>query len=407
VIAGTVGAIKYQTTSYYIGPEAIHHVTGALSKKVTDVRLDRIQAVDVHQGPLQRAFGVFSVDIQTGAGKKGGEISLPALAPVAVEELRAARPQTAAQASSEAAEPSGPSRRVDRRGLLVAAVTAGQLGIILPVLAGAGQIVQQLFEEQRGEDAVRALPHSVMAIVLIVAGLVVLAWLLSTVGAIVTFGGFTVTRDDGRLRIRRGFISRVEATVPVSRVRAVRVVEGIFRRPFGLASLTIEVTGYADEASAARTLFPIVRVRDVEAFLATFLPELADDPRGLSSPPPRAARRYLLLPTLLGLAVSIGALFLVGPFAPLALAVGIVYGRARWNAAAWRLQDGRLAIRSMRLARTTVLAPARFRESHTLTQNLLQRRADLADLEVAFGKQTTARIRHLEASDARAAWSAL
>ena len=45
------------------------------------------------QGPLQRAFGVFSVDIQTGAGKKGGEIALPALVPDAVEELRAARPQ--------------------------------------------------------------------------------------------------------------------------------------------------------------------------------------------------------------------------------------------------------------------------------------------------------------------------
>jgi len=93
VIAVSVGAIKFQTTSYYIGPETIHHLTGALSKKVTDIRLDRIQAIDVHQGPLQRAFGVFSVDIQTGAGKKGGEISLPALTPVAVEELRAARPQ--------------------------------------------------------------------------------------------------------------------------------------------------------------------------------------------------------------------------------------------------------------------------------------------------------------------------
>ena len=216
-----------------------------------------------------------------------------------------------------------------------------------------------------------------------------------------------MTRDDGRLKIRRGFVSRVEATVPVSRVRAVRVVEGILRRPFGLASLTIEVTGYADEASAARTLFPIVRVRDVEAFLSTFLPELADDPRGLAPPPPRAARRYLLPPVLAGAAVTAGAWFVVEAFAPLALAAGVAYGHARWRAAAWRLADGRLAVRSMRLARTTVLAPARFRESHTLAQNLLQRRAGLADLEVAFGKQTTARIRHLEATDAQAAWSAL
>ena len=45
------------------------------------MRLDRIQAIDVHQGPLQRAFGVFAVDVQTGAGAKGGEISLPALTP--------------------------------------------------------------------------------------------------------------------------------------------------------------------------------------------------------------------------------------------------------------------------------------------------------------------------------------
>ena len=61
----------------------------------------------------------------------------------------------------------------------------------------------------------------------------------------------------------------------------------------------------------------------------------------------------------------------------------------------------------MLLARTTVLAPARFRESHTVAQNVFQRRASLADLSVAFGKQTTARIRHLDAADARAAWDTL
>jgi putative membrane protein len=405
-VASIVGAVKYQSTSYYIGPEAIHHLTGALSKKVTDVRLDRIQAIDVHQGVLQRAFGVFSVDIQTGAGKKGGEIALPALTRDAVEELRAARPQ-AARPEPSADAPAGPSRTLAGRDLAIAALTAGQLGIVVPVLAVAGQVIQELFDERQGEEAVRSLPHSTTVIVFAVIGIVLLAWLLSTVGAVVAFGGFTVTRDGDRLRIRRGVVQRSEATVPVRRVRAVRVVEGIFRRPFGLAALTVEVTGYADEASAARTLFPLVRVRDVQAFLNEFLPELADDPRGLARPPRRAARRYLLLPVLAGAAVTVAAWFLVGAYALLALALAGLYGHARWRAAAWRLAEGHLAVRSMRLARTTVLAPARFRESHTLAQNLFQRRADLADLEVAFGKQTTARIRHLEAADARAAWSAL
>jgi putative membrane protein len=405
-IAVVTGAVRWQTTTYAIGPEAVHHHTGVLSTKDTVIRLERIEAIDVHQGPLQRLFGVFAVDIQTGAAGKGGEISLPALTPDAVAELRAARPQ-ATRPEPDADTPAPPNRRLSGRDLAVAALTAGQLGIVLPLLAGGGQAASQVLDPERGEEAIRVLPHTVTAIVLGAAGLLVLAWLLSTLGSVIAFGGFTVTRDRERLRIRRGLIQRSEATVPVARIRAIRIVEGSFRRPFGLAALTVEVTGYAEEAAAARTLFPLVRVKDAQAFLDEFLPELADDPRGLTHPPRRAARRYFLPPVLAGTLVSFAAAFLVGPYAVIGLIAGVLYGRARWRAAAWRLQDGRLAVRSLRLARTTVLAPARFRESHTLAQNVLQRRAGLADLEVAFGKQTTARIRHLEASDARAAWAAL
>ncbi len=403
-MALVTGVIRYRTTHYTLDAEAIHHHTGLLSTKDTDVRLDRIQAIDVHQGPLQRWFGVYAVDVQTGAGAKGGEISLPALTPAAVAELRAARPG-AAVALEDA--PDLPSRRLRPRELAIAALTAGQLGIVVPVLAGAFQVIQQLFDPEQGEEAVRWLPHTVTTVVLGAAALLVLAWLLSTAGAVVAFGGFTLIRDGDRLRIRRGLVQRSEATVPVSRVRAVRVVEGVFRRPFGLAALTIEVTGYADEAAAARTLFPLVRVSEVRALLDEFLPELADDPGGLERPPARAARRYYLWPLLIGAAFTVAAWFAVGPYAVLLLVLAALYGRAHWSAAGWRLSDGRLAVRSMMLARTTVLAPAHFRESHTVAQNVFQRRASLADLSVAFGKQTTARIRHLDAAEARAAWDTL
>jgi len=401
-VSAVMGYARWRSTTYRIGPEAIHHHTGIVREKDTVVPLARIEALDVHQGPLQRAFGVFAVDVQTGAAGKGGEVSLPALTPEAVEELRAARPQAAVAETAEA----GPQRRISGRELAFAALTAGQLAVILPVLAAAGQAASQVLEDERGEEAVRLIPHSVAAVLIGAAALLLAAWLLSTLGAIVTFGGFTVTRDGDRLRIRRGLVSRNEATVPVGRVRAVRVVEGLLRRPFGLASLTVEVTGYAEEASAARTLFPLVRVREVPAFLSEFLPELADDVAGLERPPARAARRYVLVPALVGAAVAVAAWFAVGPFALLALLIGL-YGFARWRSAGWRLRDGRLAVRSLVIARTTVLAPARFRESHTLSQNVFQRRARLADLSVAFGKGTTAQIRHLDEGAARSAWSAL
>ena len=401
-VSALMGYLRWTSTTYRIGAEAIHHHTGIVREKDTVVPLARIEALDVHQGPLQRAFGVFAVDVQTGAAAKGGEIALPALTPAAVDELRAARPQAGAAVDA----PAGPQRRISGRELAFAALTAGQLAVILPVLAGAGQAASQVVEDERGEQAVRLIPHSVTALIVGAVALLVAAWLLSTLGAIVTFGGFTVTRDGDRLRIRRGLVSRSEAMVPVGRVRAVRVVEGLLRRPFGLATLTVEVTGYAEEASAARTLFPLVRVREVPAFLAEFLPEMADEVTGLERPPTRAARRYALVPALVGVAVAVTAWFAIGPFALLALLFGL-YGLARWRSAGWRLRDGRLAVRSLVIARTTVLAPARFRESHTVSQNVFQRRARLADLSVAFGKGTTAQIRHLDEGAARSAWAAL
>jgi len=422
VAAIVMGYVRWSTTQYWISQAGISHHTGLLSKKDTNVPFDRIQALDVQQGVLQRWFGVQRVDVQTGAGGKGGEISLPALLPDAVAELRGLRP------SAVTGEADGVSRSLTGRELVAAAFTAGQLGIVLPVLAVLGQAAGQVAEEERGENAIGLLPQTVTAWVLIVVGLLVLAWVLSTLGAFVAFAGFTVTRGEDRLRIRRGLLQRSEATVPLHRVRAVRMVEGVFRRPFGLCALSIEVTGYAEEASAARTLFPLVRVRDVPAFLEEILPELGEGSRGaldiavedslalapagsggpfgLERPPARAARRYVA-PTVLGALLLVAAgWFWVGPWALFAL-LPAPYGWARWRAAGWRFADGRLAVRTLRIARTTVVAPARYRESHTWAQNVFQRRAALADLEVAFGKRTTARIRHLDAATAQAAWAAL
>ena len=277
VIAMLSGYFRWSTTTYWIDDTAIHHHTGLLRERDTKVPLERVEGLDVHQGPLQRAFGVFAVDVQTGAAKKGGEIALPALTASAVDELRAFRVPV------EATEETGRSRKLSGRELAVAALTAGQLGIVLPVIAALGQVAQQVGEEEQ-QGATRFLPHSVTTAVLIVLALLVAAWVLSTLGSIVAFGGFTIVREQDRIRIRRGLVSRNEATVPVGRVRAVRVVEGVFRRPFGLCALTVEVLGYADEASAARTIFPLVRVRDVRAFLEEFLPELADDAGALSAP---------------------------------------------------------------------------------------------------------------------------
>jgi putative membrane protein len=214
-----------------------------------------------------------------------------------------------------------------------------------------------------------------------------------------------VRREGENLRLRRGLLARREATIGVGRIRAVRVVEGVLRQPFGLAAIRVEVVGYAKEPAAAQTIFPLLRRREVPAFLAELVPELADDLGDLAPPPPRALRRYLLPPAAAGLALGAAAALALGAWWPLAAVLpGLGYGRLTWRAAGWRLREGRLAVRARMLARTTVLAPAANREFHDLSQTALQRRGRLAHVSVAFGRRTSARIRHLDLDVARDLW---
>ena len=70
----------------------------------------------------------------------------------------------------------------------MAALTAGQLGVILPVLAGASQLLTQAFGDPSDvEEATRLVPDCAFGWELAAVGLLLLAWALSVAGLA---GGF-------------------------------------------------------------------------------------------------------------------------------------------------------------------------------------------------------------------------
>jgi putative membrane protein len=409
--ASIAGAVTWSTTTWTLTGETVRLRTGVLSTKVVDIPLPRVQSVDTVRGPIQRLFGVQGVHVQTAGGGKEGEIKLVALTAADADELRAAVGATRPEAVRE--EEPEIVRRLTPGALLVAALTSGQVGVLVPVLAALPQLVNELAGGDVGDagrTGARLVPDTAAEWALAVAVLLGAAWLLAILGAIAAFSGFQVARHDARLRLRRGLVARRESTVAVPRVQAVLVVEGVLRRPFGLATLRVEVAGFRAEAAAAQTLFPLLRRRDVPAFLAELLPEHADELDGLAPPPPRAWRRYVLPPALAGLALG-AALWIAIPGAgpwPLLLALpGVAAGVLARRAAGWRLEGGRLAMRTRRLARITVLAPAARLQEVQRSQSLLQRRGRLADVAVAVGAGTRMRVRHLDEGVAAGAYDAL
>ena len=230
--------------------------------------------------------------------------------------------------------------------------------------------------------------------------MLLLAWVLSVLGTIVAFAVFAVARDGERLRIRRGIVERREASVPVARVHAVRIVESPLREPFGLATVRVESAGYAKEPATAQTLLPLVRRRDVERVLGELLPEIAAPLDGLEPLPRRAARRFALPPALGALALAAAAVAVLGAEGLLALVLvvpAVAFGLARHRTAGWRLADDEhLVVRTRGLRRTTAAADPRRLQRVGTAITPLQRRGRLATLHLAVSSGRRIVLAHLD-----------
>ena len=394
VAAAAIGVTRWRATTYRIADGALHFRSGVFSPDETVIPLDRIQSVDTIAGPVQRLFGVTGLHVQTPAGGEHADVDLTALSAGAAARLRAAL----GHADDE--HVATLRRRLSPPALLVTALTAPQLGVLLPVVGGLFGLLQNGLLGA-GETEVRNI-DTMHEVVLVAAGLLLAAWVLSFLGAVVAFSGFEVEQVDGRLRIRRGLLQRRAVSVPVGRIDGVQVVESPLRRPLRLVTLRLEITSLGGAEAAARTLFPLMHRAEVEPFLETFLPELAGPLAVDERPPDRARRRYLTVPVLAALAVSAVLIALWGaawPAAPVLVAAAVLSGLDAFAAGGVRLHEGdaRVVLRARRRgSRVTLVARRRRLQELHLSRSPLQRRAGLATVSIAVARGTRLGVRHVE-----------
>jgi putative membrane protein len=398
-VAVATGYVRWRAETYEIADGSIRHRHGVISPDETVVPLARVHSIDVAQGPVQRLFNVNELHVQTAGGGEKGEIVLRAVSPAETARLRAAAGLPEATATDL------PEWRLSPRGLILVGLTAPQLGMLLPLVGGAFAIGNDLLGQQGARDTLAdRLPTETGGILLLIAAAVVVAWLLSFLGSLVAFAGFSVTRDGDHLRIHRGFLQRRATSVPLRRVHAVSVAEGPFRRPFGLCSVRLETAGYGSEPSAARTLFPLLPIANLDAQLATFVPALAGTGTPtFTRPPRRSIRRYVLPGTLTVLLLTIAATLawpVAWPTIPIFTTLAALDGLARYRSAGSHLDSTRLLLRHGSLTRRTLIArPARLQD-HSFAQTTLQREAELADISITVASGTTSKVAHLDATDA-------
>lgn len=399
LVAVALGYLRWSRESYAVVDGAIRHRRGVVAPDETVVPLTRVHSIDTAEGPVQRLFGVHELHVQVPGGGAKGEIVLRAVTADAARELRELA------GLEEPPRPDLPEWRLSGRTLAVAALTAPQIGVLLPIVGGGLAMFDNLILVEAGDRIGDGGTTAIGTLVAIALAIGLGAWLLAFLGALVAFAGFTAVRDGDRLRIRRGLLQRRAASVPLRRIHAVRILEGPLRRPFGLCSVRLETTGYGREPSVARTLLPVVRLADLDSVLAPLVPAFAGVVGGppLDPPPPRARRRYALREVAAGLGLGIAATAIwpgAWPAIPLLALAGALDGLNRHRVAGWRLGDGRLTLRRGSVAHRTLVARTDRLQAHSLAQSPFQRRAGLATLGVTVASGTSSDVSHLELSTA-------
>jgi putative membrane protein len=417
--------------SYEVSGGELRVRSGVISRRERLVPLERIQAVDTSESVLQRLFGVVGVRIETAAGgSSGSDVTLEALSRAEAEALLAriaAGRTTAGIASSpggvanqgvSALDAGGELlRRVTPGELLVAGLTSGRVGPALALLVAGWQFVDDIIGEERfAEEVTRRLPDATIPVVAgIVTVIAVVAWLLAIAGTVLTYANFELRRAGDRLLISHGLLDRRRSTIPLRRIQAVTVSEGLLRQPFGLASVRVESAGYGRDSAESGVLFPIIRRSEIPALLRLACPPLAVpepllDGRGLRPLPARARRRYVTGEIWQTLMLAAGATLLTAllPWTPWWWGLGLLglvpvaalYGWVQYRDAGWTIDEAeRFVLRTRGLARQVAIVPRRRVQIRSLSQTVLQRRADLANVQVAVasgGAGGRFALRHLD-----------
>jgi len=340
--------VSWRMTGYAVQGHTLFVRSGVLVRQRRQVRLDRLQGVDIQQPMMARIFGLASLKLELAAGS-GATTTLGYLtlddahllrADLIARSGRRSIDQSTGLPVEEAERPilTVPTARVLQARLLEAALSVGVLAlyvviaVVVVLLAGGGPgaAVAALFP---------ALP-----------------WLLAIgsqgVSRFLQEANFSLGESVDGLRIHSGLLALNHRTVPPRRVQGVHISEPLTWRMVGWARLTVDVAGSVASGReamlpAANTLVPVASTAEVTGLFTGVSGVRLDQVAFV--PVPRRTRW-------------------LDPFAASWLAVG--------------LTDAAAVTRTGWLTRRTAVVPYARIQSVRATQGPIQRRLGLASVHI-------------------------
>ena len=408
-----IGFLRYFTTSFRITPTHVQVRRGLVRRRVLTVPRDRIRTVDVTSNVLHRIFGLARVTVGTGqTDKKNDGVKLDGLSAAAAENLHREllhRPAVEAVRAQPAQAPAETVlAKLDPAWIRYGPFTLSGL-VAIGVLFGLGS---RLVNESHVDPTKIGYVHDSLdylgrrplpvAVLLVAAVVVVFTVIASTIGYVLTFWNFRLSRHDGgTLHVRRGLLTTRNTTIEERRLRGVELSEPLLLRSVRGARVLAIATGLRVGRGSDRggsVLLPPAPRAIAAAVAGTVIGDAGPLTVALTPHGPRARRRrYTRAATVSTIVILIALAFVLFADAPwsafwsalVLLPLGALLATDRAAALGHALTDGWLVSRHGSLVRRRYVLRTDAVIGWNMRTSLFQRRVGLTTLvaTTAGGRQ--------------------
>ncbi|EJQ34114.1 PH domain-containing protein [Bacillus cereus] len=407
---------------YWVENNVLHVKQGLFVKKESYLNKERVQTINTSSNVLYQMLGLKKIQIETAGGGDEAEVSL---AGITVEEatelitlLNEPTPEVKAEKTlDEAAENTVEKAIVTEekqtteykltwKEILIASVTSGQFGVLFSLIFFVYHQVDEYIPKWiKNSVTSYVMDHDIYGWIYMVAILLVVSWMISTIGYALKHGNFTVNRKNDEVRISQGLLERKELVLKLHRIQGITIKEGILRQPFGYCAVQVEVI-QSEGKEEKVTLYPIIRKDRVQQLLAHLqLPYELN--ASITSLPKAALRRYLidsfiffamLAIPLTGISIYFEKYYIMWALLPLAILI-FTLGYATFKTNGYSVNGEQITLVYRSVGKYTGLIRRRHVQSMEKTQSYFQRRADLCTYKFSSASSSY-KIEHTRVEDA-------
>ncbi|WP_017672729.1 PH domain-containing protein [Blastomonas sp. AAP53] len=416
---------KWWRFSYRLDPQELRIASGIFSRNVRSIPYERIQDVNLEQGPLARMLGMARVRLETGSSGSGDEGALDSVDLAEAARLRdVIRLRKAAQAEDASmagdltpAEADAPVLfTMDMRRVLI----AGVFNFSLVFFAVVGALINNLdflipgdvWNPRRlldllGLDDLFAALDLAARIASVIAALFSLL-VIGLVGGIIRTTlreyGFRLERTETGFRRRRGLLTLTDVVMPLHRIQAAVIETGPIRRRFGWFALKVQSLASDSDKESDHAIAPFATADEVRAVLDETRITWETDHAAMRSVDPA----MWWVPVVLALPVPMIAIGISATLASPLIALAYIVlplvpalSWMHWRAHRYALLDGQLYVRDGFWAQRLTLLPVRRVQSVDIRQTAVSRFIGLAQIAIGVaGRPSAVTIQAIPIEDA-------